>query len=223
MAEITVADLEELKHDLEALGKQMPSVASRAINKAMQGTKTDVKAIIRAAYNIKAGALDKRMVIAKVSPRNLNGNVTSSGGGLHLTDIANTREGARGVIVNVKKDTGNQLIPRAFIAADSGRRMASTGETYMRSGGGSGKTMVLRRPGKPRGQHANLWGRYGPPGSGGKAGSSARLDAFYGPHPEVIMNAPENWAKIQTAAATRLDTNITREIDAEFRRLEGKW
>ena len=37
------------------------------------------------------------------------------------------------------------------------------------------------------------------------------------------MNAPENWAKIQTAAATRLDTNITREIDAEFRRLEGKW
>ena len=205
--QINVHDLENVKTDLETLAREMPNVAVRAINKALTGTKTDVKSIIRAEYNIKAGALDTRMTANKATKANISGSLVSRGGPTHLTDIAGTNKTARGISVNVRKSTGRQLLPRAFKAA----------------GRNSGKEIVLRRPGKPRGQHANLWGRYGPPGSGGKVGSQARLDTFYGPHPEILMNAPENWAKIQTAAAQRLDTNIEREIDAEFRRLEGKW
>ena len=81
--------------------------------------------------------------------------------------------------------------------------------------------MVMRRPGDPSGQYANLYPRYGPPGSG--SGPRGRLDVFYAPHPEHVFNAPHNWAKISDAAAKRLDTNIAREIDAEFRKQEGLW
>ena len=192
--EINVKDLDKVKDDLEDLAREMPNVAVRAINKSLTGVKTDIKAIIRDGYNYKAGALDKRMTADKATRVRIEGRIISKGGAVHLTDIAGTTKGPRGVTVNVRKDTGRKLIPRAFIA--SGQR--------------SGKKIVFRRVGDPPGQHAKLVGR-------------RPIEAFYTGHPEVIMNAPENWAKIQTAAATRLDTNITREIDAEFRRLEGKW
>ena len=206
--QMDTSDLEKAQRDLRALGNEMPHVAVRALNKTMTGTKTDAKQIIRQEYNIKSGALEKRMSMSKANRANLSGYLQSKGGLVSLTDIAGTRQlKTVGVRVNVRKSTGPQDIPRAFIAP----------------GRYSGKLVVLRRPGQPRGQTENLYPRYGPPGSAGKVGSQATLDAFYGPHPESLYNAPHNWAKIQRAAGKRLDTNITREIDAEFRRQEGKW
>ena len=193
-ATIELKDLETTKKALEDLASEMPHVAVRAINKSLTGVKTDIKTIIRADYNYKAGALDKRMTATKATRAKIEGRIVSKGGAVHLTDIAGTAKGPRGVTVNVKKSTGRKLIPRAFVA--HGQR--------------SGKKIVFRRVGSPPGQHAKLVGRH-------------PIEAFYTGHPEVIMNTAENWAKIQTAAATRLDTNIEREIDAEFRRLEGKW
>ena len=208
-------DLKRAQQDLAALAYEMPNVAIRVINTSMTGVKTDAKGVIRAEYNIKAGSIDKRFTVAKANRSNMNGYLQSKGGLISLAaDISPAARmplrgagAGAGVVVNVKKSTGQQTIPRAFIAA----------------GRNSGKLIVLRRPGKPRGQIENLYGRYGPPGSAGKVGSKATLDAFYGPHPEVLYNAPENWAKIQTAAAKRIDTNIKREVDAEFRRQDGKW
>ena len=201
-------DLAQAQRDLQRLSYEMPAVAVRAMNKAMTGTKTDMKAVVRADYNYKASTLHKRMSISKANRARIQGHVQSKGGPVALTDIAGTRPTKKGVSVNVRKSTGRQLIPRAFI----------------QPGKHSGKLIVLRRPGKPRGQHATLWGRYGPEGSGGKPGSKkATLDAFYGPHPETLYNTPRNWAKIQTKAAERIDTNIEREIDAEFRKQQGKW
>ena len=197
---VELKDLDKVKDDLEDLAREMPHVAVRAINKSLTGVKTDIKAIIRADYNYKAGALDKRMTPYKATRARIEGSIVSKGGAVHLTDIAGTTKGPRGVTVNVKKSTGRQLIPRAFIAP---------GKNYNKETG-AGKMIVFRRVGDPPGQHAKLVGR-------------RPIEAFFTGHPEVIMNAPENWAKIQTAAAQRLDTNITREIDAEFRRLEGKW
>ena len=207
--QVDTSDLQRAQRDLASLANEMPNVAVRALNKAMTGVKTDSKSVIRDAYNIKASTLDKRFYVKRATRNDISGYVRSMGYHVGLTsDLSvSTSQIKTGVSVNIKKATGRQLIPRAFI----------------QPGRNSGKLIVLRRPGLPRGQHENLYARYGPPGSAGGAGSRATLDAFYGPHPEILYNAPENWAKIQKHAADRIDTNIEREIDAEFRRMDGKW
>ena len=192
--QINVHDLGRVKDDLAELSREMPHVAVRAINKALTGVKTDMKKLVREEYNYKAATLDKRMTATKATKANLTGIIVSKGGAVHLTDIAGTRQTKAGVSVDVRKSTGRKVIPRAFIA----------------TGRNSGKQIVFRRKGSPPGQHARLVSRH-------------PIEAMYTAHPEVIYNAPHNWARIQVAAADRLDTNIQREIDAEFRRIEGKW
>ena len=210
--QMDTSDLESAQRDLRKLASAMPRAAVRALNETMKKVPEDVKNVISGQtgrYNIKAGAIKKRISIVKrASKGDITGVIKSKGGLLGLTSDLNTptSQTKRGVTVNVKKSTGRQLFPRAFI----------------RPGRNSGKLIVLRRPGQPRGQTENLYPRYGPPGSAGKVGSQATLDAFYGPHPETLINAPENWAKIQTKVGKRLDTNITREVDSEFRHLGGK-
>jgi len=187
---INVHDLERVKDDLADLSREMPHVAVRAINKALTGVKTDMKKLVREEYNYKAATLDKRMTATKATRANLTGVIVSKGGAVHLTDIAETRQTKAGVSVDVRKSTGRQLIPRAFIA----------------TGRNSGKKIVFRR----KVEGGRMVGRY-------------PIEARYTAHPEVIYNAPHNWARIQVAAADRLDTNIQREIAAEFRRIDGKW
>lgn len=188
--QINVHDLDRARNDLAGLSREMPHVAARAINKAMTGTKTDMKRLVREEYNYKAATLDKRMTATKATKANLTGIIVSKGGAVHLTDIAGTTQNRSGVSVNVKKSTGRRLIPRAFIA----------------TGRNSGKRIVFRR----QEQGGRMVGRY-------------PIEAKYTAHPEVVYNAPPNWARIQAMAADRLDTNIQREIDAEFRRLDGGW
>ena len=183
-------DLAKAQSDLQSLASEMPAVAVRALNKAMVGTKTDMKAVVRADYNYKAATLEKRISISRANRASLQGHIQSKGGRVHLTDITGTRQTKAGVSVDVRKSTGRQVIPRAFI--NLGRH--------------SGKKIVFRRA-VVGGQ---MVGRYP---------TEVRDTA----HPEVIYNAPHNWAKIQSKAAERLDTNIEREIDAEFRRQQGKW
>jgi len=188
---VDTEDLERAKRDLQQLADEMPHVAVRVLNKSMTGIKTDMKAIVRAEYNYKAATLDSRISIYKANRANIQGHIESKGGSVHLTDIAGTRQTAKGVTVDVRKSTGRQLIPRAFI--NVGRH--------------SGKLLVYRRESLGGGQ---LVPRYP---------IKTRMTA----HPEVVYNAPHNWAKIADASAKRINDNIAREIDAEFRRQEGIW
>lgn len=178
-------NLDQVQADLRQLAGEMPHIAVRALNKTMTGVKTDMVNVVREGYNFKAKALKKRISISKATRASIQGHVQSKGRLIHLTDIAGTRQTKRGVSVNVRKDTGRQLIPGAFI--NVGRY--------------SGKKIVFRRTGAAR----------------------YPIEARYAPHPEHVYNAPHNWAKIQGKAAERLDKNIGREIDAEFRKLDGKW
>ena len=183
-------DLAQAQKDLQRLGYEMPAVAVRALNKAMTGTKTDMKAVVRADYNYKAATLEKRISISRANRASIQGHIRSKGGRVHLTDIAGTKQTKKGVTVNVRKSTGRQLIPRAFINV----------------GRNSGKKLVFRRAEE-----------------GGQMVARYPIEVRDTAHPEVIYNAPHNWAKIQSKAAERLDTNIEREIDAEFRKQQGKW
>lgn len=190
IAQETQDDLKRAQADLWRLSRDIPKVAVRATNKSMTGTKTDVANIARQNYNFKAGALKKRMSISRASKQNLTGKITSKGRMLHLTDVVGTRQTKRGVTVNVKKETGRQLIPSAFI----------------RRGQYSHKKIVFRR----KVQGGEMVGRY-------------PISARMAPFPEDIYNSRENWAKIETAAAQRIDTNVAREVDSEIRKHKGKW
>lgn len=201
-----VVDNEDLRRAQEALARlasEMPNVAARSLNSTMKSVHTDVKKVLRATYNIKAGVIGGRIQVGKrASKDDISGYVRSKGYHIGLTTDLDSKAMAkqtdRGVEVNIRKDTGARLLPRTFI----------------QPGRNSGKLIVLRRPGEPRGQSEKLVGRY--------AVDKPRLDAFYGPHPETLMNHPENWVQIQKLIAVRLDGNIEREIKAEFRYLGGK-
>ena len=108
---------------------QFPRAFSRALNKTVTGTRTDLVGLVRRDYNYKAAAIRKRIALNKATFQHLSASVKSSGGGVHLTDIAGTRQTKTGVSVNVKKATGRRLISRAFI----------------REARNSGKTIVFRR------------------------------------------------------------------------------
>ena len=81
-------DLAQAQRDLQALASEMPHVAVRAMNKAMIGTKTDMKNVIRAEYNIKAGEINKRLSVRKANRAQIQGHVQSKGGPVSLTDVA---------------------------------------------------------------------------------------------------------------------------------------
>lgn len=191
------SSLSEAKLMLYGVKDGFPKAFSRALNKTANSTQTEMVKLVRRDYNYKAAAVRARISVNKATYANLSASVKSTGDSVHLTDITGTRQTKKGVSVNVKKSTGIKLIPRAFKAA--GQR--------------SGKDIIFRRPGNPRGQHEKLHGRYGPPGSGGKSGSRARLDTFSAPHPEIVYNTPENWAQLQKTAGEKLNTNFAHEVD----------
>jgi hypothetical protein len=192
---IITSDLDEARAAINALMDAFPNAGVRAINTAMTGIKTDMKKVIRAAYNIPAGVLQKRLHVDRASRQNFRGSIISKGRGIHLTDIPYTRDlrkSRKGVSVNVKKSTGVQRIPKAFIAP----------------GKKSGKLIVLHRK---KGA-----------GPGGLVPRTP-LEARMAPHPEILYNTPENWRKISALASERIIKAAERELDAELRRQQGKW
>lgn len=122
-------DLASAKLALVGVKNGFPKAFSRSLNKTTIGTRTDMVSLIRKDYNYKAAAVRKRITIVRASSSKLDAAVRSSGGEVHLTDIAGTRQTKTGVSVDVKKSTGRKVIPRAFI------------QTGIRSG----KKIVFRR------------------------------------------------------------------------------
>jgi hypothetical protein len=39
------------------------------------------------------------------------------------------------------------------------------------------------------------------------------VQSLYGPHPEIVWNVEENWAKLEVLAGERLDANFEHEVD----------
>jgi len=195
------SDVESARVMLYGIESGFPKAYARALNTTSENMRTNMVAMARDDYSFKAAEVRKRITIDRATWSHLTAAVRSTGKETHLTDFIGTNVTKKGVTVNIRKDTGRQLIPRTFKAAARN----------------SGKEMVMRRPGAPRGQHESLYGRYGPPGSGGKAGSRATIDVFYGPHPEIVWNAEHNWRKLEVQADERLKVNFATEVDGVMR------
>jgi len=194
------AAIQEAAAALEGIKNGLVRAYARALNSTADDMRRAMVAMGRDEYSYKVADLSKRIYVHKTDWSNLRSFVRSKGDEVSLTGFLGTRPVASGISVDVKKSTGRKIIPRTFL-------------NYAKSG----HQLVLRRPGKPHGQYHVLYGRYGPPGSGGKLGSRARLDWFAGPHPELIWNTQENWNKLQTEANERLAVNFAEEVDGVLR------
>jgi hypothetical protein len=166
-----------------------PKAMSRALNKTVDGAATEMVGLIRSRYNIKATALRKRLKKSKSTYANLRASITSTGYGLHLTDVTGTRPTKKGVSVDVKKATGRKLITHAFI----------------RPGRNSGKMIVFLRD---RVSGTSVVGA----GSGVRAGRYP-ISALYVSDPEILYNSKENWPDLSGEIQKRLDKNFDHEID----------
>ena len=180
---------------------------ARALNKTATGTRADMVKLAREDYNFKASAVRARTAINRATWSELTSAVRSKGGGVHLTDFTGTRKTSKGLTVNIKKSTGLKRILHAFTA----------------SGRNSGKLIAFWR--------ADLNARLGPSGrkqlsaaiSGGHVSPATGLvhrypiQALYGPHPEIIYNTEENWAKLRTQADERMTAAFSDEVGAVAR------
>lgn len=109
-------DLAEARRMLLTVQNGFPKAFSRALNKTVTGTKTEMTNLIRADYNYTLAALRSRITTRNSTVKTLFAKVTSTGRSPHLTDIVGTRETkTRGLSVDVKKATGRKYIPQGFI------------------------------------------------------------------------------------------------------------
>jgi hypothetical protein len=179
--EISKSDLVNARAALIGVEKGFPVALRRAINKTVDGVKTDMISLVRDRYNYYRAIVSNRIKKNKASNTRFKASVVSSGPGVHLTDIVRTRQTAKGVSVDVKKETGRKVIEHAFIA---GGRHSDKQIVFIRELGENNKR-VPRTP----------------------------IRALYAPHPEVVMNVPNNWKMLQRQADERLDVNFNHEVD----------
>ena len=77
--ELDKLDVERLKADLRHVKDGMPISVMRSINRTLPGVRTDMVAIARREYTVKAKAARKNIDIRKALKTRLSGGVTSTG------------------------------------------------------------------------------------------------------------------------------------------------
>ena len=114
-----------------------PRAISNALNRTIDGVKTDVVREVVAQYDIKPGGIRKIITVAKAFPSKLTASIGSAGSPIPLIQFSvNPSKPTKGqnspISVSVKR-SGGKTIPGAFIARAS-----------------SGKIAVMARVGKER-------------------------------------------------------------------------
>lgn len=177
-----------------------PKALYRALNDTSTSTKEELVKLARERYNYKVAALRNRITIDKCSSyKFLNASTRSVGPQIHLTDILSTRQTKKGVIVNVKKSTGQKLIPHAFIQPKKTSAPSKDVEKQKSSKKKKKRIVYIRET------------------VGGKLVPRYDISPMYASHPEVIYNTPENWAPLSTRVQKAMDKHFEREIDAILR------
>ena len=122
--EIDRSQLTQVKTLLAGVKSGSNKVLSRAINKALTGTKSAAKKEITKHYNITQKNIDKNFVLTKSSWNRPIGRVDSRGGPKSLTSFKGTRMIKAGVSVMVLKATGRKTIKHAFLATKNNSSQA---------------------------------------------------------------------------------------------------
>jgi hypothetical protein len=107
--------LAEVYHLFGQMNDLPSKIFSRAINRTMDGTKTDMSSGIRTVLNAKKKDVDRLILISKCTPGTLSGRVKLSGKLLPMRTFS-PKQTSKGVKVKLYVNKEAEVIPSAFMA-----------------------------------------------------------------------------------------------------------
>lgn len=145
---ISVDALERANSALKALQGAFPRAVSSAVNRTLEGMRTDAVSETKSRYFVKASDVRKTITLKKTSAGSLNGAMVSKGSRRSLADYNLTpkipRRGQQGLKGAVKRD-GIKSIERGFLIKRAGKY-----KPYMRIGAGKWALQPLISPAVPQ-------------------------------------------------------------------------
>lgn len=196
---INESDMQNVQSMLGEIKGLPERVTVRALNKTLNGVKTDASAEIRAVITAKKSAVDETFRIQKASTGNITASISSTGKPLALMDYS-ARQTNKGVSVQVRKDRSRKIVPGAFISA---MKSGHKGVFWREWHGG------IKKPVNPKMVYAALPRQY-----------RLKIKELYGPRiPDIMSNEPV-MKSILAKAGDRLHNNLAHETDYELSKLK---
>lgn len=189
--QIDKTQLARVENTLRFVGNESSVALSRAINRTIDGVRTDATDIIAEAVSLpktfirsggsKAG--EKTFHIVRATPQAPTGSIRTQGANVPLIQYSNQRgvkkAYAKRIVVEVKRDQGKHTMRHVFIPV---LRSGHRGLFQVVQG----QTAVTGRP---------------------------RIKELYGPRIPDILSNTANFDKLMQAAQDRLDARLAHEID----------
>lgn len=186
------ADLNLIKDDLRHINNGMPIAVVRSINRAVDGVRTDMVAIARKTYTVKATAARKNITVKKAAGTNMNAWTESKGEPIGLINFKvspSTVQPKRTAPITVEIITGQpKKLLHAFVAV------------------------------MPSGHKGVFWRK---PLASGKRAKRLPIHELSGPRIEDLYARSENQAALQKGADDRLTAELARQADYLFNQRNG--
>lgn len=125
-------EVRALERALKGMGRTLPRIMTRAINKAAAPARTEITRGLSKLTGMKIGRTKESVKIRKATFSNLRATISLSTGRIPLIDLR-ARETKRGVTYRSTKTGGREKIPDAFLATV-----------------GAGHEGIFKRKGRPR-------------------------------------------------------------------------
>jgi hypothetical protein len=202
LAEVTVA--------MTGIANAASRVLSRAINKTLDGVKTDSVNEIAKDITLTKTRIRKDFTVKKTTVANLEGRTFSLGIPVGLMHYQ-ARQTQKGVTVKVKRDSPRMLIPGAFIATAK----RATNVFWREWHGPKRKVRTAWRSG---GRSGGLY-QAGFPYSAMPEKYRLPIHMLTGPRVPDIMGKPEVMKDILSLADVRIDKNLANQLDFELSKL----
>lgn len=122
ISEVDMAFVRKAFSEMEKIGAQ---VTMRAVNRALDGVKTDASKIIREYITVSKKGVDKTFKTSRASVVNPTAWIASTGKPVGLIDYS-ARQTDKGVSVQVRRNRPRKIIPGTFIATM--KNISKTGE-----------------------------------------------------------------------------------------------
>lgn len=134
------AQLKDVHHMLDMIGKSAGGVISRAANKTMTGARTDATNEIGKAITAKKKVIREKITIKKMSKDRLKGHVRTKSKPLGLINFL-ARQTKKGASVKVDRSDPRKVVPRSFI-----RTVRSVKNVWWREKKHGSRALVGRLP-----------------------------------------------------------------------------
>lgn len=189
--------LAEVYHLFGQMNDLPSKIFSRALNRTMDGTKTDMSSGIRTVLNAKKKDVDRLILISKCTPGTLSGRVKLSGKLLPMRTFS-PKQTSKGVKVRLYVNKEAEVIPSAFMATMK-----------------NGYQGVFKRvyKGTPTGMPVNkLWNRL-------PEAYRLPIRQLFAPSQVTIFIKDEIFNPFKRSVEQRLEVNLQREINYELKKM----